>query len=138
MKELLSGNNTQKEENINDIENINVEVENLKVENNENVSGKNEDFEATGKVKKDIEPKLTLDKLALDYNSIELNWKSSRKNCTCFEPLDSSCAKLNCSRCGEISCESCAENGKFVQNQVIVSSKHVFTCQSCLKNFSID
>lgn len=81
------------------------------------------------------ETSLTLDKLCLEYNSIELNWKSSRRSCTCFEPLDGSCAKWNCSRCGEISCERCAENGRFVANQV--STKPVFVCQTCLKNFSL-
>lgn len=79
---------------------------------------------------------LTLDKIALDYNSIELNWKSSRKSCNCFEPFDFVSSKLNCSRCGEIYCERCVENGKYVSSQV--STKLVFICNTCLKQFEIE
>jgi hypothetical protein len=79
---------------------------------------------------------LTLEKLALDYNSIELRWKSSRKSCPCSETLDTSCSKLNCSRCGEIYCEKCSEDGKYVSSQV--STKLVFICDKCLKRFSIE
>lgn len=79
---------------------------------------------------------LNLDKLALEYNSIELNWKSSRKSCLCSECIDNSCAKVYCSRCGEIYCERCSENGKQICNQI--STKPIFICQTCSKRFSLD
>lgn len=84
----------------------------------------------------DSSASLSLDKLSLDYNSIELNWKSSRKNCNCFEPFDFVSSKLNCSRCGEIYCERCVENGKYILSQV--STKLVFVCDICLKRFPIE
>ena len=73
---------------------------------------------------------LTLDQLAFDFNSLELNWKSSRKSCACSEKAaDSIGLKLNCSRCGEIYCDRCVEEGKYLPSQV--SAKNIFVCKNC-------
>lgn len=79
-----------------------------------------------------------LDKLVLDYNSIELNWKSSRKTCQCSKDssvFDCASTKLNCARCGEIYCERCVENGKYMTSQV--STKLVFVCELCVDRFQL-
>ncbi len=108
-----------------------LDVENLSLDDN-NTNGN----DVTEKAKTD--PMLSLDKLAMDYNSIEMNWKSSRKNCTCSKEtssFDCASAKLNCSRCGEIYCERCVENGKYMTSQV--STKLIFVCHNCIDRFQL-
>lgn len=74
---------------------------------------------------------LTLDQLTLDFNSIELNWKSNLKNCSCSNTFDAINYNLNCLKCGEIYCEKCIEDGKYkTGNQS--STKLIFICKKCL------
>lgn len=127
--------------NANDVEKVQIGLADLNVQNDSQQD--NTAKETSNDPMKSAEMKrsnsladLTLDKLVMDYNSIELSWKSTRKNCMCSDPLDSSCAKLNCSRCGEIYCERCAENGKEISNSV--SSKTVFVCSNCVACFSLE
>lgn len=93
------------------------------------ISDKNENDTKNDKIN------LTLDEISIDFNSIDLNWKSTRKNCVCYEPFDFASSKLNCSRCGEILCERCVEDGKYVSSTV--STKLFFVCKNCVDQFRL-
>lgn len=118
---MIEQNKTSDENVLIDLSEIEIEKINI-TENNENEE-------------KFSKKKLTLDEISTDYNSIDLNWKSTRKNCVCFEPFDFASSKLNCCRCGEILCERCVENGKYVPSTV--STKLIFVCKNCVDQFRL-
>lgn len=136
----LSENNKPIEKNGDQQSELESNLESMKISNGVAEESTHDHPLTHGGLKKTASGDLSLDKLSLDYNSIELNWKSSRKNCICSESLDSSFAKLNCTRCGEIYCERCSENGKqmSMNNSGSSSSKLVFICSNCLKSFVLE
>ena len=78
-----------------------------------------------------------IEQLSLDLNSVELNWKSSRRGCACSSgAFDAITCKLNCSRCGEISCEKCVEDGEYQNSSV--STKLMYVCKNCTKSSLAD
>jgi hypothetical protein len=73
---------------------------------------------------------LPIEKLEVNLNNLNTNWKSVRTSCSCSsEAYDCSCSKLNCHKCGKIFCERCVENGKYVKSNV--STRLMFICESC-------
>ncbi len=87
--------------------------------------------EENTKKKLERESSLTLDQLAVEFNSLELNWKSNLKDCQCSNQFDTINYKLNCLKCGDVYCEKCIEDGKYVSNHLL-STKLIFICKKCL------
>ena len=72
-----------------EINSLGKKIENLEITNNDSdTKNSQNDLLAQSLEKNTSSADLTLEKLALEYNSVELKWKSLRMSSTCSETLD--------------------------------------------------
>jgi len=76
----------------------------------------------------------TLEHIALELNSIALDWRSYHAplHCTCASPFDSSQRKYNCWRCGENFCIRCIEHG--IRLPGLYSNNLAPVCKTCTRS----
>ncbi|CAF1282534.1 unnamed protein product, partial [Didymodactylos carnosus] len=77
---------------------------------------------------------LLLERLALELNSVALDWKSLKSplRCSCSLAFDSTQRKYNCWRCGEIYCPRCIQLNHPLPG--LYSNRHAPVCKTCAKS----
>ncbi|CAM4750036.1 unnamed protein product [Rotaria magnacalcarata] len=73
----------------------------------------------------------TIERIALELNSIALDWRSYHTplHCSCSLPFDSAQRKYNCWRCGENFCARCIERGIYLPG--LYSNSLAPVCKTC-------
>ncbi|CAF1000015.1 unnamed protein product [Rotaria sordida] len=76
----------------------------------------------------------TIERIALELNSIALDWRSYHTpvHCACSLPFDSAQRKYNCWKCGENFCARCIERGIHLPGLYSNSSAPV--CKTCARS----
>jgi myotubularin-related protein 6/7/8 len=76
----------------------------------------------------------TLERIALELNSIALDWRSYHApvHCACSLPFDSAQRKYNCWRCGENFCIRCIERGIHLPG--LYSNSLAPVCKTCARS----
>ncbi|CAF3354300.1 unnamed protein product [Rotaria sp. Silwood1] len=79
----------------------------------------------------DINDIPTIERIALELNSIALDWRSYHTpvHCACSLPFDSAQRKYNCWRCGENFCARCIEHGIHLPG--LYSNSLAPVCKTC-------